>query len=570
SVKKQAKYLGLATTVLVVLLQLVVPLSAGAEPLGNHISVNVAVSPHQPVVGADCLLTITLSDSSKQAIANASISITADKVPVATAAGHAGMNMGGSQPAAATLRAAAKATANKGEYVANLRIPEAGQWRIMVAAGDASAHLDVDAVVSQPGSSNRAAATSAVATVAPAEAVHASYLDLTGNIAELRTRIGEWQKGDLESLKTAQDRLARIMVVLGSITWPAEMKAAIGKTALAVEPMAKAMRDGDVASAQTAATALGDGSHDVTHAFYPDWLPGTTGAGRSLMAPHAIYLDLAANISDLSSRVAAWQKGDESSLNIAKEKSDRIALVLPHMVATGVSLKTVKAIERSLPAVNDALEKKDAAAAQAALKPISDASPNLTRDFYTWMNVTAGATNLACIQASYLDLTANIAYLRTGVSEWQTGNQDSLKTAQERLDRAKLVLDHPDWPVAMATPIGEARASLDTMTRALNSKDLASASSAASALGNAFAGVTRAYYSAWLPSAKLDSAQGQPGTIQSGVVPAVDLSHDHGSSDSSLPSYWFLGSIVGLVLITIALVPVLRRRDLAVQHAEDR
>jgi len=405
----------------------------------------------------------------------------------------------------------------------------------------------------------------ASAEPAPAEAVHASYLDLAGNIAELRTRIGEWQKGDLESLKIAQDRLARTMVVLGSITWPAEMKASIGKTALAVEPMAKAMRDTDVASAQTAATALGDGSHDVTHAFYPDWLPGPGAAGRSPMAPHAIYLDLTANVSDLRSRVAAWQKGDESSLNIAKEKVERIELVLPHMEETGVSLKTVKAMERSLPAVSVALERKDVAAAQEALKPLADASPNLTRDFYTWMNVTAGADNLTCIQASYLDLTANIASLRAGVSEWQAGNQDGLKTAQERLDRARLVLDHPEWPAAMTAPIGEARVSLDMMVKALPSKDLASASSASSALGNASAGVIRAYYSDWLPGAQLDTAQHHAG---SGVAPAAGGSGGHGSSEASLPSYWFIGSIVGIVLITIAMVPVLRRRDLAVQPSE--
>ncbi|MDP2663631.1 MAG: hypothetical protein Q8R28_23190, partial [Dehalococcoidia bacterium] len=300
-------------------------------------------------------------------------------------------------------------------------------------------------------------------------------------------------------------------------------------------------------------------------AFYPDWLPGTNGAGRSPMAPHAIYLDLASNISDLRSRVTAWQKGDESSLNIAKEKAERIGLVLPHMEETGVSLKTVKAIERSLPAVTDALEKKDAVAAQEALKPLAEASPNLTRDFYTWMNVTAGADNLTCIQASYLDLTANIANLRTGVSEWQTGNQDSLKTAQERLDRAKLVLDHPEWPAAMAAPIGEARASLDIMAKALTSKDLSSASSSASVLGNASAGVTRAYYSDWLPGAQLDSAQHHSG---SAVEPGAAGSGGHGSSEASLPSYWFIGSMVGIVLITIALVPVLRRRELAVQHAE--
>ncbi|MDP2661506.1 MAG: hypothetical protein Q8R28_12335, partial [Dehalococcoidia bacterium] len=392
--KKQAKYLALATTVLVVLLLLVAPVSVGAQPSGSHISVKLLLAPDRPVTGEDARLTAAIMDASQQSVAASSVSITADKIVPAAAAGHAGMNMGGSQTAAATIRAAAKATEKNGEYTATLRFPEVGQWRIMVTAGDTTAHLDIDVVNRQANLPNPAAPSPAVASVAlrasataaPAEAVHASYLDLAGNIAELRTRIGEWQKGDLESLKIAQDRLARTMVILGSITWPAEMKAAIGKTALAVEPMAKAMRDMDVASAQTAATALGDGSHDVTHAFYPDWLPGTNGAGRSPMAPHAIYLDLASNISDLRSRVAAWQKGDESSLNIAKEKADRIALVLPHMEATGVSLKTVKIIERSLPAVTDALEKKDAVAAQEALKPLAEASPNLTRDFYTWMN----------------------------------------------------------------------------------------------------------------------------------------------------------------------------------------
>ncbi len=108
----------------------------------------------------------------------------------------------------------------------------------------------------------------------PMEVTHASYLDLSGNIADLRSRVTEWQKGDEGSLKIAEEKLERIETVLGATGWPKSMAAAVARTKAAVAPMARSLKAQDRAGAEAASKEFGDASHDVTHAFYGDWLPG--------------------------------------------------------------------------------------------------------------------------------------------------------------------------------------------------------------------------------------------------------------------------------------------------------
>ena len=118
-----------------------------------------------------------------------------------------------------------------------------------------------------------AAESPQAATIASMEIVHASYLDLTGNIADLRSRVGEWQKGDEASLNIAIEKLERIEVILGYVggAWPQPMAAAIGQDEGGRRPdAARHSRPRTRPPPSRPPKALGDASHDLTHAFYGD------------------------------------------------------------------------------------------------------------------------------------------------------------------------------------------------------------------------------------------------------------------------------------------------------------
>ena len=51
-------------------------------------------------------------------------------------------------------------------------------------------------------------------------------------------------------------------------------------------------------------------------------------------------------------------------MGVAKEKAERIEILIPHLYATGVVVKDLPPIQRALPAVFAAIERKDAAAAR--------------------------------------------------------------------------------------------------------------------------------------------------------------------------------------------------------------
>ena len=385
----------------------------------------------------------------------------------------------------------------------------------------------------QSGQTERAA----LASTASMETIHAAYLDLSANITDLRSRVDQWQKGDEASLGIAQEKLDRIEIVLGSTAWPQAESSAIAKTKAAVGLMTKALDAKDPAAAVVAAKAFGDASHDVTHAHYSDWLPGLKDARFTPMAPHAAYLDLAANIADLRSRVDLWQKGDEASLGIAQEKLDRVGVLAKHLAAVGALPKPVTAIDRSLPAIGSALAAKDAARAQESLKPLADASHDLTHDFYVWLNGSAGASDAACVQASYLDLSANIADLKSRVSAWEKGDDASLGIAQEKLDRTEGVLRHVAWPKAITPAVDKARAAIGPIRQGLGAKDAAATVKALTALSDASHDITHAYYADWLPGAYV--VTNQSGDPMAGMDMSGDMSghnmtgHDMGSMGSS-------------------------------------
>jgi hypothetical protein len=149
------------------------------------------------------------------------------------------------------------------------------------------------------------------------DTVHAAYLDLTKNISDVRARVEQWQKGDAASLDLANEKLERIDIVLASTPWPANLRGGI----------------------------------DLTHAFYGDWLSSLQGQHFSAMALHVIYLDLNANLNDLKARVALWEKGDESSVNIAIGKVERVEELTQHALGTGRLVKPLRAIVATLPSI---------------------------------------------------------------------------------------------------------------------------------------------------------------------------------------------------------------------------
>lgn len=566
------KFLGGPLLLAALIVALLAPAQISAAPSSGHASVALATKPERPVAGVETRLTITLQDRNQQVLAGALVQVRAEMVM----AGMAGMQHGN------VLTLTAKQSDKPGEYVGSIKLPNEGDWKITIVAGDSVAEFKVTANKAQAtlatgaNSSVESARASAWVKVASPtlnassmEAVHASYLELTGNIADVRSRVDLWKKGDAESQRIGDEQLERIRVVLGSVTWPDVMAKAVISVASALDSMTLAFEAKDVAAAELASKPLGDGAHDVTHAFYGDWLPAVEGVRFSPMAPHAIYLDLNANIADLLDRVDQWRKGDESSLNIATEKAQRIDVLLPHLRPSGMMLRPASAIEKALPTVAKAMERKDVAGAQEALWPIVEASHDLTHFFYAWMGISAGGNDAACVLASYRDLSLNITDLQARVHQWQQGDEDGYKIAQERLERVELILAHPAWPAAMSTPIGKTEAAVKAMAKALNEESLAGAESAAKAFGDSSRDVAHEYFGVWLRSSNLGSDEGLVATAQGGTV-TKGHSDSHGSAaeGSSGPNYYFVGSILGIVLLTIAMVPVLRRHELRAQPVE--
>jgi hypothetical protein len=425
---------------------------------------------------------------------------------------------------------------------------------------------------------------------APAEVTHSSYIDLLGNISDLRARVGQWQKGDEASLGIAEEKLERIEAVLDANSWPESMRASVARTKAAAGPMWKALEAHDMAAAEAAAKEFGDASHDVIHEFYDDFLHELDGSRLGQMAAHIIYLDLVANISDLRTRIGQWEGGDEASMNIAKEKAERIEIILPHLASTGVLAKWIPSIESGLPGVFAAIEREDVVAAQQAAKPIVEASGGLTRDAYVWMDLVGGTTDPACIQASYLDLSRTISALRGNISAWQKGETGSLDLALGNLSRAQILLAHPTWPVEMEHAIARTSAAVALVAQALGQEDfqpsplaghadmpgmpamdagqhsLVAAEAAVKELGEGSHDLTHDFYGEWLPSGKLVSAGVV--VVSGGAKPKAKGHVDevpHGTKKSAQgevaeegPNWTVIGGFLGLLGLVIGGAAVTR------------
>lgn len=149
------------------LLLLLAPLSARAEPSSSDATISLVTAPTRPIAGEETRLTVTLKNSANgQSIANVSVAITAEKVNAASMGGHQGMSS--NQAMNTRLTAVAKSSDHVGEYVASLKLPEQGDWKITVISGDTTAEfritvIEADARASKRTYINRIADTYAVA-----------------------------------------------------------------------------------------------------------------------------------------------------------------------------------------------------------------------------------------------------------------------------------------------------------------------------------------------------------------------------------------------------------------------
>lgn len=388
------------------------------------------------------------------------------------------------------------------------------------------------------------------------EVVQGSYLHLTMNITDLRTRVTNWGKGDDGSLGIAKEKLERIEAVLASTGWPAEMATSVARTKAAIGPMDKALKAEAKTAADAASVEFGEASHDVIHEFYGDFLPAMEGMASSSMAAHVVYQDLANNIADLQTRIANWQRGDEGSMGVAKEKAERIEVIIPHLYATGVVVKDLPPIQRALPGVFAAIERKDAAATAQAARPIAEAAQVLSRDFYTWMELErAAGTDPACVQASYLDITRNISDLRAGLTAWTKGDTAGLTTATEKLARVELLLTHTAWPEDMAAGIDRTANAMALVSNALKDKSPVAAEAASVELGEGSHDITHDYYGIWLPAGGLQGANAAVGS-QARTQTASSGAHGHGGETAAAaapegPNWLVIGGFVAVMALMV-------------------
>lgn len=405
--------------------------------------------------------------------------------------------------------------------------------------------------------------TPALTGTSSAEAVEASYLDISATIAEVRGRVGDWVKGDEQSVPLAQERLKRVDTLVVSVGWPAEMATAIAKTQAASGAMGKALREKDQAAAEVASKSLGDGSHDITHAFYGDWLPLTTGAPASPMAVHVGYLDLTLNNGDLRSRLNAWEKGDESGLNIAKEKTERIGIVVNRMLDYGLVTGPLKGISRELPFMAAALARKDLNAAKQTMVTIDQHMGDVNGGFEVWLGLAAGASDPACVQASYLELQRRSAAIQTSIANWRKGDDKSLNLAETELGRLEAAIAHPVWNDQMGATVDRLKLATAAARQAVTGKDQNAAESAAKMLNEASDNASYAYYAYWLPSGVLANTAGTMDAMAAGAAGHGDA---HGAAPANGgtvanpgPNWLVVGGFGALMAAVIGAAWVLKR-----------
>lgn len=355
------------------------------------------------------------------------------------------------------------------------------------------------------------AATSAApaAPTAAGSTLHVAFLDLARNITDLRVRAAEWQTGTDASRDLAAEDAERINAVLSRTAWPGELKEQIAVIQAAMPALDKALDGTSAAAIKAPIGAIADSEHELMHGFYEIWLPAQDAKSLGAMGAHVGFLDISTNIADLRTRVGAWQKGDDASLDMAGELAERIDALLARIPWPDSLAKEVGAIKTAMPGVDKALGAKDAKAVKEPLAQLADASHELTHEFYEQFLAKGATTSPDCVYASYLDLSANVTDFRTRVAAWQKGDDASLDVAAEKVDRIAMVIDHVAWPDELKATVTSMHDQLEPVSTALTAKSQATLKDPLSMVATASHDLTHAFYESWMPAMPMMGLSGK-------------------------------------------------------------
>src|SRR5262249_11173558 len=97
-----------------------------------------------------------------------------------------------------------------------------------------------------------------------------AYQDVVRNLADLKTRVGLWERGEDSSRGIAQEKAERLVIVLESVSWPtAEASAQASALKVTADTVRRALVAEDLAASRSLASQASD--HDFTHAIYDGW-----------------------------------------------------------------------------------------------------------------------------------------------------------------------------------------------------------------------------------------------------------------------------------------------------------
>ncbi|MBI4319635.1 MAG: cytochrome c [Chloroflexi bacterium] len=216
---------------------------------------------------------------------------------------------------------------------------------------------------------------------ASAATTHAAYLDVTTNISDLRSQLGNWEQGNDSGRRIGIEKIDRLNWVIPHVSWPEEMEKSIEQLAEALDPLEAALKAEDLAAAKEAVSIVGSISHDLTHAFYDRWMASIEARGEADMV-HAGYLDVSDNINDLRAQIGNWEQGNDSGRRIGIEKIDRLGWLTPHIAWPHEMESTIGQLDEALKPVEAALKAEDLDAAKEAVSKVGTISHDLTHAFY--------------------------------------------------------------------------------------------------------------------------------------------------------------------------------------------
>ncbi|MBI2305263.1 MAG: cytochrome c [Chloroflexi bacterium] len=325
--------------------------------------------------------------------------------------------------------------------------------------------------------------------------IHIEYYGTWRNFNDLRDQVANWAQGQDSGRRIALEKIERLEATLHHVPWPtAKLDMAATGMHEGLHPVEDGLKAQNVAATQAALQKVSNAFHDLTHAFYDDWVAGTQGVVGHVM-PHIGYVDISANIADLRTQVANWAAGDDLGRRISLEKVDRMGWVIPHIVWPGIMVGSVVELKEALGAVKEGLQAKDVAATQAALAKVSEASHSLTHDFYDrWIAGRRGMKAHAVVHVTYQDIWGNVNDLRDQVANWAKGQDSGRRIGLEKVDRLEALFGHVDWPKEMKHPIGELEEAIHGVEKGLRAQDLAATQGAITKVSEAFHDLTHEFY----------------------------------------------------------------------------